>query len=259
MKYTNQSTNYSVDKGRKSMSTAKSVSKSVREILDQDPSLVHELQQRKTAQREIAKKIKEQLIEKANFNYKDPVKLEGNVAVAITRYLKRLREQQEEFLGVKRVQEILKKGTTEVIDGLKHYKISFEDDVDRHSILDIILQRIEHEDVSSVSLNYQSIECYVKKMAEKSFLLEMERVKAVDSLKLKDSLSLLKLMLPNQAQEIPGILAHVSSLLADQAISLYDTMVHHSEHLIIIFVINEQHASKARDILLKLNNETLKE
>ena len=40
------------------MATDKSVSKIVRDILDQDPSLVHELQQRKTAQRDIAKKIK---------------------------------------------------------------------------------------------------------------------------------------------------------------------------------------------------------
>ncbi len=96
-------------------------------------------------------------------------------------------------------------------------------------------------------------------MAEKSFLREMENIKVVDSLKLQDSLSLLKLMLPDQAQEIPGILAHVSSLLADQAISLYDTMVQHSDLLIIVFVINELHASKARDILLRLNNDDLKE
>lgn len=107
------------------MRAEKSVSKFVREILDQDPSLVHELQQRKTAQRDIAKKIKLQLIEEVNFSSKDPAKLEGNVAVAITRYLKRLRTQQEELLGIKLVQTILKKGTTEVTDGLKHYQLHF--------------------------------------------------------------------------------------------------------------------------------------
>ena len=73
------------------MPVDKSVSKFVREILNQDPSLVHELQQRKTAQREIAKRIKDQLIEDLKFPDKDPIKLEGNVAVAITRYLKKLR------------------------------------------------------------------------------------------------------------------------------------------------------------------------
>ncbi len=159
------------------MSTAKSVSKSVREILDQDPSLVHELQQRKTAQREIAIKIKKQLIEKANFNYKDPVKLEGNVAVAITRYLKRLREQQEELLGVKRVQHILKKGTTEIIDGLKHYKIHFHDEADRCSIVKVILPLLDNEEVSSVNLNYQSIELYVKKWLKNHFSVKWKILK----------------------------------------------------------------------------------
>lgn len=237
------------------MRTDKSVSKVVREILDQDPSLVHELQQRKTAQREIAKKIKMQLINGGSFTEKDPVKLEGNVAVAITRYLKKLRKQQEELLGVRLVHNVLKKGTTEVTDGLKHYKIIYQKETNIHELMEIIFQQLEREDISSAYLNLNSIELYVKKMSEKSFLNEMANVKTVDPLKLQDSLSLLKLMLPKKAQEIPGILAHVSSLLADQAISIYDTMVQHSDHLVIIFVINEQHASKARDILLKLNNE----
>ena len=240
------------------MRAEKSVSKYVREILEQDPSLVHELQQRKTAQREIAKKIKIHLIEEENFVSKDPVKLEGNVAVAITRYLKKLRTQQDELLGVKLVQNILKKGTTEVNDGLKHYKILFHEDTDIHDLLKVLVKQLENEDICFVCLNRQSVELYVKKMAETSFLSEMNVKKSVKTFKLQDSLSLLKLILPKQAQEIPGILAHVSSLLADQAISLYDTMVHHTDHLIIIFIINEQHASKARDILLKLNNETLK-
>lgn len=240
------------------MRAEKSVSKYVREILEQDPSLVYELQQRKTAQREIAKKIKTHLIEEENFVSKDPVKLEGNVAVAITRYLKKLRTQQDELLGVKLVQNILKKGNTEVIDGLKHYKILYHEDTDIQDILKVLVKQLEREDICFVCLNRQSIELYVKKMAETSFLSEMNVIKSVNTFKLQDSLSLLKLMLPKQAQEIPGILAHVSALLADQAISLYDTMVHHTDHLIIIFIINEQHASKARDILLKLNNETLK-
>ncbi|UCG02049.1 MAG: ACT domain-containing protein [Candidatus Heimdallarchaeota archaeon] len=237
------------------MHVEKSVSKFVREILEQDPSLVHELQQRKTAQREIAKRIKTQLIKEGNFISKDPVKLEGNVAVAITRYLKKLRIQQEELLGVKLVQDILKKGTTEVTDGLKHYKIRFHEDTDIHEVLRILVKQLERNDICSVYLNNSGSEFYVKKMAEQSFLDETEVIKAIDTLKLQDSLSLLKLMLPTKAQEIPGILAHVSSLLADQAISIYDTMVQHTDHLIIIFVINEQNASKARDILLKLNND----
>ena len=91
------------------MPAEKSVSRFVREILDEDPSLVHELQQRKTAQRDIAKKIKTKLLEEGNYSSKDPVKLEGNVAVAITRYLKKLRTQHEELLGIKLVQDILKK------------------------------------------------------------------------------------------------------------------------------------------------------
>ena len=238
------------------MHAEKSVSKFVREILEQDPSLVHELQQRKTAQREIAKKIRTQLLEDRNFISRDPVKLEGNVAVAITRYLKRLRLQQEELLGVKLVQDILKKGTTEVTDGLKHYKIRFHEDTDIHDILRILVKQLERNDICSVYLNRKSCEFYVKKMTEQSFLDETTSIKAIDIFKLQDSLSLLKLLLPMKAQEIPGILAHVSSLLADQAISIYDTMVQHTDNLIIVFVINEQHASKARDILLKLNNES---
>ncbi|MHA2225511.1 MAG: hypothetical protein ACXAC8_09925 [Candidatus Hodarchaeales archaeon] len=237
------------------MPTDKSVSKYVREILDQDPSLVHQLQQRKTAQRDIAKKIKMQLIEDGNLLDKDPLKLEGNVAVAITRYLKRLREQQEELLGVTRVQNILKKGTTEVLDGLKHYKILFHEETDRNQILKVILKQLEHENICSVYLNRDSIELYVNKMAESTFLSVINGFSNLESQKLQDSLSLLKLVLPRKAEEIPGILAHVSSLLADQAISLYDTMVHHSDHLDVIFVINERHASKARDILLKLNTD----
>ncbi len=238
------------------MYAEKSVSKFVREILEQDPSLVHELQQRKTAQREIAKKIKTQLVEEGNFVSKDPARLEGNVAVAITRYLKKLRVQQEELLGVKLVQDILKKGTTEVTDGLKHYKIRFHEDTDIQDILKVLVKQLERNDICSVYLNRKSSEFYVKKMAEQSFLNEVAVLKAINTHKLQDSLSLLKLMLPIKAQEIPGILAHVSSLLADQAISIYDTMVQHTDNLVIIFVINEQHASKARDILLKLNNET---
>ncbi len=88
---------------------------------------------------------------------------------------------------------------------------------------------------------------------ENSFLRDIDNCKDVDPYKLQESLSLLKLILPRNAEKTPGILAHVSSLLADQAISLYDIMVHHSDNLVIVFVINEQHASKARDILLKLN------
>ncbi|MHA1331932.1 MAG: hypothetical protein ACTSR2_12735 [Candidatus Hodarchaeales archaeon] len=236
-------------------SESKSVSRYVRDILDQDPSLVHELQQRKTAQREIAKRIKEQLIEAGYFSNKDPIKLEGNVAVAITRYLKRMREQQEEMLGVKRVQDVLKKGTTEVTDGLKHYKIQFHEDADMLQVIKELLGLLTSKKISSAYINQSSIELYVKKMAEGPFLEKIEEFKGIDILKLQDSLSLLKLILPKQAQQIPGILAHVSSLLADQAISLYDMMVNHEDHLQLIFVINEQNASKARDILLKLNND----
>ena len=239
------------------MATDKSVSKLVREILDQDPSLVHELQQRKTAQRDIAKKIKGKLIDSDDFSAKDPVKLEGNVAVAITRYLKRLREQQEELLGVKRVQSILKTGTTEVIDGLKHYKILLHEDADYNRILNIIYQQIQQGNLNSSYLSQNSVHIYVKKMAEGIFLDHIKEIKGTEITKLQESLSLLKLMLPKQAAEIPGILAHISSLLADQAISIYDTMVLHDDHLVIAFIINELHASKARDILLKLNNEVL--
>ncbi|MHA1973528.1 MAG: hypothetical protein ACTSW1_11075 [Candidatus Hodarchaeales archaeon] len=239
-------------------SESKSVSRYVRDILDQDPSLVHELQQRKTAQREIAKRIKEQLIGAGYFSDKDPVKLEGNVAVAITRYLKRMREQQEEMLGVKRVQSVLKKGTTEVTDGLKHYKIQFHEGADVLQVIRELLTLLTSKKISSAYINQTSIELYVKKMAEGSFLEKIKEFEGIDILKLQDSLSLLKLILPKQAQQIPGILAHVSSLLADQAISLYDMMVNHEDHLQLIFVINEQNASKARDILLKLNNDVNK-
>ncbi|MEE9410691.1 MAG: hypothetical protein V3V41_07170 [Candidatus Heimdallarchaeota archaeon] len=239
------------------MAADKSVSRLVREILDQDPSLVHELQQRKTAQRDIAKKIKGKLIDSDDFSAKDPVKLEGNVAVAITRYLKRLREQQEELLGVKRVQSILKTGTTEVLDGLKHYKILLHEDADYNRILNIIYQQIQQGNLNSSYLSQNSVHIYVKKMAEGIFLDHIKEIKGTEITKLQESLSLLKLMLPKQAAEIPGILAHISSLLADQAISIYDTMVLHDDHLVIAFIINELHASKARDILLKLNNEIL--
>jgi predicted regulator of amino acid metabolism with ACT domain len=237
------------------MATDKSVSKIVRDILDQDPSLVHELQQRKTAQRDIAKKIKLRLTDSADFSVKDPVKLEGNVAVAITRYLKKLRAQQEELLGVKRVQSVLKTGTTEVIDGLKHYKIHIKETADSNKILQIILNQIQQDKLSSAYLSQNSVELYVKKMSENGFLKNISEQTGAKVTKLHDSLSQVKLMLPKQAAEIPGILAHVSSLLADQAISIFDTMVLHSENLVIVFVINELHASKARDILLKLNNE----
>jgi hypothetical protein len=237
------------------MATDKSVSKIVRDILDQDPSLVHELQQRKTAQRDIAKKIKLQLVDSSDFSAKDPTKLEGNVAVAITRYLKKLRAQQEEMLGVKRVQSVLKTGTTEVLDGLKHYKIHMKGSVDSNKVLQIIFDQIQQDKLSSAYLSKKSIELYVKKMSENGFLKDIKEQTGAEVTKLHDSLSQVKLMLPKQAAEIPGILAHVSSLLADQAISIFDTMVLHSDNLIIVFVINELHASKARDILLKLNNE----
>ncbi|MHA1443781.1 MAG: hypothetical protein ACTSR4_03420 [Candidatus Hodarchaeales archaeon] len=237
------------------MATDKSVSKIVRDILDQDPSLVHELQQRKTAQRDIAKKIKLQLVDSSDFSAKDPTKLEGNVAVAITRYLKKLRAQQEEMLGVKRVQSVLKTGTTEVLDGLKHYKIHMKGSVDSNKVLQIIFDQMQQDKLSSAYLSKKSVELYVKKMSENGFLKDIKEQTGAEVTKLHDSLSQVKLMLPKQAAEIPGILAHVSSLLADQAISIFDTMVLHSDNLIIVFVINELHASKARDILLKLNNE----
>ncbi|MCK4847848.1 MAG: ACT domain-containing protein [Candidatus Heimdallarchaeota archaeon] len=237
------------------MPVDKSVSKFVREILNQDPSLVHELQQRKTAQREIAKKIKDQLIGELKFPDKDPIKLEGNVAVAITRYLKKLREQQEELLGIKKVQELLKEGTTEVTDGLKHYKVLFHENTDVLEVIKVILSQLNRGDISSISVKPHGVELYVKKMSENGFLKKINDQTGAKVTKLHDSLSQVKLVLPKQAAEIPGILAHVSSLLADQAISIFDTMVLHSENLVIVFVINELHASKARDILLKLNNE----
>ena len=238
------------------MATDKSVSKIVRDILDQDPSLVHELQQRKTAQRDIAKKIKIKLVDSSDFSSKDPTKLEGNVAVAITRYLKKLRAQQEEMLGVKRVQSVLKTGTTEVLDGLRHYKIHMKDTVNTNKVLQIIFDQIQNDKLSSAYLSKKSVELYVKKMSENGFLKNIKEQTGAEVTKLHDSLSQVKLVLPKQAAEIPGILAHVSSLLADQAISIFDTMVLHSDNLIIVFVINELHASKARDILLKLNNES---
>ena len=238
------------------MAPDKSVSKIVRDILDQDPSLVHELQQRKTAQRDIAKKIKIKLVDSSDFSSKDPTKLEGNVAVAITRYLKKLRAQQEEMLGVKRVQSVLKTGTTEVLDGLRHYKIHMKDTVNTNKVLQIIFDQIQNDKLSSAYLSKKSVELYVKKMSENGFLKNIKEQTGAEVTKLHDSLSQVKLVLPKQAAEIPGILAHVSSLLADQAISIFDTMVLHSDNLIIVFVINELHASKARDILLKLNNES---
>ncbi|MHA1941043.1 MAG: hypothetical protein ACW97P_04895, partial [Candidatus Hodarchaeales archaeon] len=121
--------------------------------------------------------------------------------------------------------------------------------------LELVFQQIQQDDLNSAYLSQNSIELYVKKMAEEGFLEKMNRVTEVEIFKLQDSLSLLRLMLPRDAAEIPGILAHISSLLADQAISIYDTMVLHSDHLVIVFVISEHNASKARDILLKLNND----
>jgi hypothetical protein len=238
------------------MITGKPVSRLVREILDQDPSLIHTLQQRKTAQKEIAERIKNQLLDEGLFLDKDQDKLKGNIAVAITRYLKRLRQQQEELLGVKRVQDILKKGTTEVVDGQIHYKLTFRKDTNILSALKVILDQLDQDSISNVSFpNRNGVELYTKKMAEESFLNRITNLTGVNGVKLQDSLSHLRLMLPQEAEEVPGVLAHVSSLLADQAISLYRIhTVHQSNQLVVTFVINEQHASKARDILLKLNN-----
>lgn len=238
------------------MTNGKPVSRLVREILDQDPSLVHILQQRKIAQKEIAERITNQLVHRGLFLDKDQDKLKGNIAVAITRYLKKLRQQQEELLGVKRVHEILKKGTTEVVDGQIHYKLTFRENTDIISVLKVILDQLEQNFISNVSFpNRNGVELYAKKMAEEAFLNGLAGMEGVDGIKLQDSLSHLRLMLPRDAEKIPGILAHISSLLADQAISLYRIhTVHHSNQLVVTFVISEQHASKARDILLKLNN-----
>ncbi|MFW9778590.1 MAG: hypothetical protein ACFFE8_07015 [Candidatus Heimdallarchaeota archaeon] len=238
------------------MISGKPVSKIVREILDQDPSLIHTLQQRKTAQKEIAERIMHELLDRGLFLEKDQDKLKGNIAVAITRYLKKLRQRQEELLGVKRVHHILRKGTTEVVDGQIHYKLNFRKDTDIISALSFILDQLDQESISNVSFpNRNGVELYTKKMAEEAFLSQISELNVVEHIKLQDSLSHLRLMLPQEAEKIPGILAHVSSLLADQAISLYRIhTVHQLNQLVVTFVISEEHASKARDILLKLNN-----
>ena len=68
------------------MPTDKSVSKFVREILNQDPSLVHELQQRKTAQREIAKKTAIKHLK--NYQFKKGHKHSQEVKLKISNALK---------------------------------------------------------------------------------------------------------------------------------------------------------------------------
>lgn len=230
-----------------------SVSKKVKEILEQKPSLVHELQQRKTPQRTVAKKILDMLLEEGHFKEIDGQKLEGNIAVCITRHLKRLREEQEDQLGIKKVRNILTKGTTEITDGLKHYKISYANgETDYSRLLDYVIKQIYSTDICSAQIHTDGVELYVRKMAESKFLQDIGEFEDLKFIKLQDSLSLLKLMLPQEASQVPGILAHVSSLLADQAISIYDTQIFHSDKIINTFVINETAASKARDILMKV-------
>ena len=234
-----------------------SISNLVSELLKNDPTLVHELQRRDKSQRYVAKQLRRTIQER--YRHLAPTQQdgeeawpkEGAVAVAITRFLIDLRRKQED---PQRVAEILQKGTTKIDDGMKHYIISLEStDGTRKEILWNLYMGALERDLSSVQITEKGIEVYVKKLSEERFLkiVEHANIRKVR----KNSLSHLKLLLPAVAVEVPGVLAHVSALLADQGISIIDVSVYHSTDVICLaFVVSEKDASKGREVLMKVIN-----
>ncbi len=231
-----------------------SIAHLVRNYLQSHPTLVHALQRREKTQREVAKIITDELQEQFKKEGRENWPSQGAVAVAITRYLKTLREKQEERLGTRQVQEMLAQSSTSVVDGLKNYRISLYG-VDAEQLTEFI-QRLykyfDDEKVFSLSMVKQSLEVYVQKLYEKQVQHLLEEL-GFTSKVMEDNLSLLKLILPSEAAKIPGILAHVASLLADQAISIYDTLVYHTpENVIVVFVINEANVTRGREVLRRV-------
>lgn len=234
-----------------------SISSLVSNLLKNDPTLVHELQRRDKSQRFVAKRlrqaIQEQYIQFAPVaeEGEEPWPKEGAVAVAITRFLKLLRRKQED---PQRVAEILQKGTTKIDDGMRHYLVSLnaEDGQDKNLLWNLY-QKTATRDLSGVQLTERGIEVYVKKLSEPKFLktvgkAEIQKVRESD-------LSHLKLLLPTIAAEVPGVLAHVGTLLADQGISIIDVLVHHNPNFIcLVFVVSEKHAARGREVLMKVIN-----
>jgi predicted amino acid-binding ACT domain protein len=234
-----------------------SISSLVSSLLKNDPTLVHELQRRDKSQRHVAKQLRRAIQEKyehlapAAEEGEEPWPKEGAVAVAITRYLKDLRRKQED---PQRVAEVLQKGTTNIDDGMRHYLITLDaDDGLGSDILWGLYQKTVERDLSGVQLTEKGVEVYVKKLSEEKFLKSVERANIQ---KIRDSeLSHLKLLLPKIAAEVPGVLAHVGTLLADQGISIIDVLVHHqSDFISLVFVVSEKHAARGREVLMKVIN-----
>ncbi len=230
----------------------KSISRLTYDLLRKRPALVHELQRREKTQREVAQELVKELKEL----YPGLKVTDGAVAVALTRYLKKMREYQETHLGTRHVINVLKKSTTSVIDGLKQVRINFGSYIDNKEhiskfIIDLF-EFLEDESIANVFLIRDGIELYVQKLAENE-LSELISNYNLEYEIIGQNLSLLKLILPIEAREVPGILAHVSSLLADQAISIFDTQTYLiRDRMIITFVVSEGNATKARDLLRKV-------
>ncbi len=238
--------------------TRPSISNLVSELLKNDPTLVHELQRRDKSQRHVAKQIRRNIQEKYSHlapaeDNDEPWPKEGAVAVAITRFLKDLRRKKED---PQRVAGVLGKGTTKIDDGLRHYLINLGDDSKlAKEVLWNLCQGTKDGHMSSIQISGKIIEVYVKKLSEEKFLGIVGK-NGIEIQKIRDSdLSHLKLLLPSLAAEVPGVLAHVSSLLADQGISIIDVSVHHSAEVVALtFVVSEKHAARGREVLMKVIN-----
>ncbi|MHA2494079.1 MAG: ACT domain-containing protein [Candidatus Hodarchaeales archaeon] len=234
-----------------------SISNLVSTLLKNDPNLVHELQRRDKSQRFVAKQLRRVIQEHYSHlappeqDDEDPWPKEGAVAVAITRFLKDLRRKQED---PQRVAEVLRKGTTKIDDGMKHYLVSLDasDGLGKQVLWDLYQKTISRE-LSSVQLTEKGVEVYVKKLSEDKFLRSVE---GTGIRKIRNSdLSHLKLLLPSVAAEVPGVLAHVGTLLADQGISIIDVSVHHSaDYITLAFIVSEKHAARGREVLMKIIN-----
>ncbi len=234
---------------------APSISSIVRKHLDSNPSLVHSLQRNERSQKDVAKELVSVLRERylQENSYREEIEKkgwpkEGAVAVAITRYLKDLRQNKVRGFRTAEIARMISQGSTEIEDGISCVHID-PNDCDLNLLLGDIYKGIEKQSFLYASLDPTGVVIYSRKR-ENSTMDSLLEKHACERRVLRPNLSMLRLILPLEARMRPGILAHVSSILADRAISIYDVLNIEGSYLTIAFLLDEKDADAGRKILM---------
>ncbi|MFX1514184.1 MAG: hypothetical protein ACFFCQ_16525, partial [Promethearchaeota archaeon] len=158
-----------------------SISSIVRKHLDSNPSLVHSLQRNERSQKDVAKELVEIL--RQQYSKEEPYQIaivkeewprEGAVAVAITRYLKDIRQNKVRGFRTSEIVRIISEGSTEIEDGISCIHID-PNGCDINLLLGDIFKAVENHSILYASIAPTGIVIYSRKRENDSMELLLEK------------------------------------------------------------------------------------